>query len=557
MKAASHGSLRMPLQNVIEYLPSGVSLFDSELRLVSWNREFKRLLEFPDALLAGGGTHLETLFRYNADRGDYGPGDPEEQVRSRLERTRRMEPHTFERTRPDGTIIEIRGQPLPDGGFVSIYTDITQRKQAEHKYKAILENASIGVLFTRDRQVIHCNPKMAQIFGWNSAEELLGQPGSVFWPSAADYVRIGGIAGPILTSGEAFDVEHLMRRKDNSTFPAHVLAKAVNPATTAEGTIWIVEDVTERQTVEEARRRFVAELEERTAALEKANTELAVALDQLSRTQAELVRSEKLAALGSLVAGIAHELNTPIGNSLMVASHLLDGGRRIREDLQTGLRRSTLDSYLADVQATADILVRGLNKAAELVRSFKQVAVDQTTSQQRPFRLDDVVAEIATMLGPTLRQTPFTLHTEIADGIEMNSFPGPLGQVLTNLISNALTHGLGQRDHGEVRIRGALANDRRQVVLTVSDDGVGISPAILPRIFDPFFTTRVGAGGTGLGLHIVHNIVVGVLAGRIDVRSESGSGAQFVLTLPLSAPRRDRENPEDPDPETRDPKTEL
>ena len=269
-------------------------------------------------------------------------------------------------------------------------------------------------------------------------------------------------------------------------------------------------------------------LAERTAALERANAELRQAMSQL-------VQSEKLAALGNLVAGIAHELNTPIGNAVMLASTLADQERGFSAQMATGLSRSALQRFVESVRENSDILQRSLQRAAELISSFKQVAVDQASYQRRGFALDEVVQEIALALKPRLRRSVATLEVSIAADLRLDSFPGPLGQVLMNLIQNALIHAFDGRDAGRIRIESVPAGPGR-IGLRVSDDGNGIAPAHLSRIFDPFFTTRLGQGGSGLGLHIVYNLVTGLLGGAIEARSVPGHGAAFYLDLPLSAP---------------------
>lgn len=308
-------------------------------------------------------------------------------------------------------------------------------------------------------------------------------------------------------------------------------------------------DVTDKWRIENEIRELNATLEqrvvERTDALQRANKELAHTLETLNKTQEELVRSEKLAALGSLVAGIAHELNTPIGNSLMVASTLLDQTRTLTGNWtrDNGIKRSTLETYISDAGTAGDILVRNLQRAADLVTSFKQVAVDQTSSQRRRFPVAEVVSEIILTLWPTLKKTSFAVKQDIPDGLVMDSYPGPLGQVITNLLNNALLHGFDNRNTGTVWISVQSINDD-WLEFIVKDDGIGIPPANLSRIFDPFFTTKLGAGGSGLGLNITHNIITGILGGRVKVQSEIGVGTAFILTLPLVAPYQQNEESE-------------
>ncbi|AVZ79829.1 ATP-binding protein [Zoogloeaceae bacteirum Par-f-2] len=274
---------------------------------------------------------------------------------------------------------------------------------------------------------------------------------------------------------------------------------------------------------------------ERTAALERSNRELADALAHLRLAQDELLRTERLAALGALVAGVAHELSTPLGNSLMAANTVGDRTRALKRDLQTGLKRSTLDQYLADTEAGAAIIERNLQRAADLVASFRQVAVDRASSQRRRFALDEVVDELALTLRPSFKRQPWKLETDVAPGLELDSYPGPLGQVLTNLVNNAIVHGFAGRDHGTVTVRGR-ADGADAVLLEVTDDGCGISAEHLRRIFDPFFTTRLGQGGSGLGLHIVHNVVSDLLGGTVEVDSRPGEGTRMRVRIPRRAP---------------------
>ncbi len=276
-------------------------------------------------------------------------------------------------------------------------------------------------------------------------------------------------------------------------------------------------------------------VEERTIALQQANEELASTLETLKRAQEDLVRSEKLAALGSLVAGIAHELNTPIGNTLMVASTLVDQTAVFSSSYENGLKRSSLEAFIRDVDRAGDIMMRNLQRAAGLVTSFKQVAVDQTSSQRRHFNLAEVVGEIVLTLWPMIKKTNFSVAQTIDPDILMDSYPGPLGQVLTNMVNNALIHGFEGCATGLISITGTVL-DKEWIELSIADDGVGIVPENLRRIYDPFFTTKMGTGGTGLGLNITHNIVTGVLGGRISVQSEVGHGTEFTLTLPRIAP---------------------
>jgi len=273
-------------------------------------------------------------------------------------------------------------------------------------------------------------------------------------------------------------------------------------------------------------------------ALRRANNELKQAYQSLARAQEDLIHHEKLAALGSLVAGIAHELNTPIGNSLMVASTFEAQTGEIREHFSKGenMRRSELVSYLDNACTTTEILMRNLQRAADMVTNFKQVAVDQTSTQRRTFLLSEVVAGNILTLLPSIRRTPFEVVQRVPDEMMMDSYPGPLGQVIANLVNNAIMHAFDGRSEGTVELV-AEYEKSDWIALHVRDNGNGISNANQERIFDPFFTTKMGVGGSGLGLHIVHSIVSDILGGRITVSSEEGRGTCFTLSLPLEAPR--------------------
>jgi len=278
-------------------------------------------------------------------------------------------------------------------------------------------------------------------------------------------------------------------------------------------------------------------VELRTLDLERANRELSEAMQTLKLAQGELVRSETLASLGNLVGGVAHELNTPIGNGVMAVSTLHDQVKSFRREMTSGLRRSTLEAFVGRVERGSEIAVRNLQRANDLIASFKQVAVDQTSAQRRRFMLSEVIDEILMTMQPTLKRTPYRIEREIPGELAMESYPGPLGQVLTNLLTNALNHGLEGRAHGLIRISAERYGDD-QVILRVADDGAGISPELFPRIFDPFVTSKLGRGGSGLGLHIVWNTVTVVLGGSITVDSKPDQGSEFRIILPLVAPRQ-------------------
>ncbi len=268
----------------------------------------------------------------------------------------------------------------------------------------------------------------------------------------------------------------------------------------------------------------------------------AIALDnaqayrKLQQAQTQLVEQEKMAALGSLVAGVSHELNTPIGNSLVIASTLHAKGKTIREQVNgPGMKRSDLINFIEDTQHASTLIMRGLHNAVDLLNSFKQVAIDRTTAQRRPFNLQQTCGEIVATMMNQIKKSGHVFTLDIAPEIQLHSYPGPLGQVLTNLINNALLHAFEGRNNGQIRLCASL-NGTEQICLRFQDNGTGIPEQHIHHIFDPFFTTKLGRGGNGLGLSISYNIVTSLLMGSIKVQSSMGNGTTFILELPLVAP---------------------
>jgi signal transduction histidine kinase len=288
--------------------------------------------------------------------------------------------------------------------------------------------------------------------------------------------------------------------------------------------------------------RAVAVFRENAIAKRKAENELRAskdraekALDDLREAQQNLIAAEKLAALGGLVAGVAHEVNNPIGISLTVASSFARRCDEFAKEVDSGpLRRSRLDEFLEGGRDAANQLVANLQRAGELVQSFKQVAVDRSHADRRPFDLQESTDQIVASLRPVLKKSQITLSVDVPAGIIMDSYPGSYGQVLTNLFLNSVVHAFPDGRAGTVIVEARQVRD--DVDIFVSDDGVGMSEEIQRRAFDPFFTTRRNEGGTGLGLHIIFNLVTQQLGGRLAFESRLGWGTRFRITLPRVAP---------------------
>ena len=277
---------------------------------------------------------------------------------------------------------------------------------------------------------------------------------------------------------------------------------------------------------------FIREIGLREQAAREAKERADRALEDLRRTQADLIQAEKMASLGGLVAGVAHEINTPLGNALMGATHLQDRLDSIGRLAQEGnLRRCDFADFQETAEELARLMVLNLRQAGELVQSFEQVAADQTSGEGRRFALRPYLEDLATSLSPSWRRAGHSLRVECPDGIEIDGYPGALAQILTNLVMNSLIHGYRDGQQGHLLIA-AGAPGPELVELVYTDDGRGIPPADLGRVFDPFFTTRRGTGSTGLGLHIVYNLVANRLGGKVAVESGPGQGVRFTIRFP-------------------------
>jgi PAS domain S-box-containing protein len=299
-------------------------------------------------------------------------------------------------------------------------------------------------------------------------------------------------------------------------------------------------DVTERKRMESELKMLNTNLElrvsERTQALDQSNRELVVTMDTLKHTQDELINSEKLASLGSLVAGVAHELNTPLGNAMVSASTMTHDIEQMEQRLGEGnLTKSAFETFIHRVKEGTQLTLRSVERSVSLITSFKQVAVDQDSERRRTFDLAQTLHEVLDTLRPGIKLRPLQLEVDFCDAVAMDSFPGPLGQVVMNVVTNAVNHAFDAMDAGVIRVSAVRQSDS-VVCVSIEDNGVGIPTEHLGQIFDPFFTTRLGRGGSGLGLSISHRITTKVLGGNLTVHSVVGQGTRFDLVLPVKAP---------------------
>lgn len=432
--------------------------------------------------------------------------------------------------------------------FVAVLRDVTESTRAsdamqasEQRFRQLFEMAPIPMVLTSaDGKLLDINRQWTQVLGYGPQEVpdmdawwLLAYPDAAYraavrsmWQKAIDRV--------IHEGGELMPAVFRVQCKDGRSRDLRV-----GGARIGDNVLTSFYDVTEQRATQAALQALNANLEARVA---ERTAELQSAIEDLKRTQEELVRSEKLAGLGALVAGVAHELNTPIGNAVIVASTLADQHKRFAAEAAEGLRKSSLTRFMGELQEGVEVMERNLRRAAELISGFKQVAVDQSSHQRREFDLAELVHEMQLTLSPTLKRSGVKLSTEVPPGLPFDSHPGPLTQVLMNVINNAVVHGFGSAtdrpdDAASPTVwlqAQALSGGRVQI--TLRDNGRGISAEHLPRVFDPFFTTRLGKGGSGLGLHIVYSLVTELLGGTVHIDSTLGEGTTVTLTLPQNAP---------------------
>ncbi|WP_452005962.1 sensor histidine kinase [Azospirillum largimobile] len=408
------------------------------------------------------------------------------------------------------------------GASIRYFIDEIDRRQRaladnERRFRDLVEGSIQGIIIHRDFHPLYANDSFAAMLGLTVAEVMA-------LPSLLALVPVEERNGLIDNYDRLLDGGSTPRRRiracrpDGGSLWVELTGRRVDwmdgPAVQA-----VVVDVTREVEAENA-------LRQSRDAAERA-------LCELKATQASLIQAEKMASLGQLVAGVAHEVNTPIGITITGASQLqaLIGELSDRH-AASALKKSDFQRFLGDGMEMANLILSNSTRAANLVQSFKLVAVDQSSDERRAFLLRDYIDELLRSLHPTYKaRAALTISVDCPVDLELDGYPGALSQILTNLIMNALIHALDPEQPGGIAIS-ARPCDGDMVELSVADDGNGIAQEVLPKIFDPFFTTRRGSGGSGLGLHIVYNLVTGRLHGTIGVESRPGQGTRFTLRFP-------------------------
>ena len=331
--------------------------------------------------------------------------------------------------------------------------------------------------------------------------------------------------------------------RESARLATGMLGDPIEPSNLTElGTLAKSLEVTRQALIQ-----LINDLEKRNSELQAANANLemrvdertqslTLALDNLRRAQEEMIQSEKLASLGRIVATVAHELNTPIGNARVVASTIAQNVKQLLSEIKgPAPKRSKLIELAEHNDQGIVIFMRSIERASELISNFKQVAVDQTSDQRRAFDLAEVTTEVLSTLHAFAKKYACVLCTELQTGILCNSYPGAYGQALTNLVMNAVIHGYSNGVGGNIYVS-VRSMEAGQACLTVRDEGVGMGIETQRKIFDPFFTTRMGQGGSGLGMNIVHGIARKTLGGSISVASTEGCGSEITIVFPVHSP---------------------
>lgn len=394
--------------------------------------------------------------------------------------------------------------------------------------KAVLENITRGVgYFDPDDRLTLCNPQFLRILHLPSACGHSGTPLQTITAAQTGNAALAPLLDAIKDPNGNPVPFSLTLQYDNG----HIIELEGIPLPSHDGVVLTCTDVT---------RRIQEEIEVREAhrLAQTANTALKKSLEELKQTQKELVEAEKLASLGGLVSGIAHEINTPVGIGLTAASLLAEKVDSLemcyqREDLDA----EAFEDFITHARETIQMVLSNIERAADLVRSFKNIATDSSQDEIRPVCLNTYIRDIIVSLTPRIRQAAVRVETDIPEDLGFDTYPGPLAQVITNLIINALVHAFTEPNPANtVWIRASLLPPREDgtplIEIILKDNGVGVSPDHLGRLTEPFFTTKRGIGGTGLGLHIVSNIVTGTLRGTMTYDSRVGDGLAFTVRLP-------------------------
>ncbi|WP_247875899.1 PAS-domain containing protein [Azospirillum sp. TSH100] len=503
---------RHMLRLTLENMGQGIVLLDRDLRYIAWNSNSLDILGVPEEVMRGNPA-LSDVVRHQIASGlvDLPAGAPDlgddldAKTRYLMDRIGRPEREfVYARPQGDGRFIEVRVVPLPDGGQVRTFTDITDRVIADEALRQSREiltgviDAIPALIDVKDRDG---TVRLTNRFYRDTYGPAAAPPPGPATDRAVAFDRL------VVDSGQGVPF-HEDRAPDGDGAMRDWLTTKM-PLTDEGGEVTHIVTVALDIT---ARKRAEAELRD---------------------AQASLIQAEKLASLAQLVAGVAHEVNTPIGVTLTAISHLGEEVGRIRTLFEENrIRRSDFQEFLNVAWESTRMILSNIERATGLIQSFKQVASDQASGERRPFDLAAYVDEVLLSLRPRLRGTGVTVELDIPAGLIVDGYPGSFAQVLSNLIINALVHAYDEGETGRILLS-AREEPAGWIEMHYADDGKGIPADIRSRIFDPFFTTKRGLGASGLGLSICANIMTGTMRGSIALEDGREKGARFLLRFPV------------------------
>jgi PAS domain S-box-containing protein len=399
-------------------------------------------------------------------------------------------------------------------------------EEQKNFFEALFNHTNDALTIIEDGSLVDCNAANLALYKFDDKEDFRsGKPGRL----TPQYQPDGQLSSEVFqskvaecnTSGlSSFEIQV----KDKLERPFWVFVTLIKVAVNDKDIIYsVIRDIDDHKKME-------AKIRGDAQQLAIANEKLEATIESLSATQNQLIDAEKMASLGGLVAGVAHEINTPIGISLTAITHFKELSEEIHNHLHNNkLSKQALEKYFDQSKSVGNLVGINLSKAAELVSSFKQIAVDQSSEEKRDFNLRDYSFEVLASLHTVTKKIALDISIDCAEDINLQSYPGAYSQVLTNLIMNSIIHGFKEQSHGEISIKLTTQGDRIDMLYT--DNGKGIAPAVLAKIFDPFFTTNRDNGGSGLGLNIIYNIVTSSFNGSIKCQSTQGEGTQFIIVM--------------------------
>ena len=447
--------------------------------------------------------------------------------------------------------------------------DTTSWNSAQTKNLILVTAPFIFITTDIQGKIRNVNPAIRKIFGYYEGD-VEGKPLSMLVPEleSMEYAYFTQVSmrgelemftadwdqGEDTLAGDAITIADYNYLERFIYGHAHLTSKSEIETRKSDGTpIWIdltvnkviiddqslytivITEITSRKEKEVEIVRLNEDLEgkvaDRTQQLEQSNEELKQALKDLKAAQENLIETEKMAALGDLVAGVAHEINTPIGVGVTAASHLHDETEGISLLYsEKSMRKTDFERYLKLCRQSSDIILTNLLRAAEQVKSFKMIAVDQTTEQKRCFPLRKYLEDVITSLRPRLKKTKLEVKIECDLALTLETYPGSISQIITNLILNSILHAYKPQESGQILLQAFQDSSKCHIIY--SDNGRGMTHEENRRVFEPFFTTKRSEGGTGLGMHIIFNLVEHQLKGKITCSSKLGQGARFHIALP-------------------------